>query len=77
MMRDDFLPVLDLYERHTSDGEIFLTGAFGGGSLGLCLDLAGHRFWWWTACAPHSAGKPDSYKAFGAPPIGPGPGVMV
>jgi hypothetical protein len=29
-MRDDYLPVLDLYERYTRDGEMFLTGAFAG-----------------------------------------------
>ena len=29
-MMDDQLEVLELYERYTSDGEMFLTGAFGG-----------------------------------------------
>jgi hypothetical protein len=29
-MPDDRLPVLDLYERYSKDGEMFLTGAFGG-----------------------------------------------
>jgi hypothetical protein len=32
-MLDDKLAVLDLYERYTSDGEMFLTGAFGGVKL--------------------------------------------
>jgi hypothetical protein len=30
MMHDDRLAVLDLYERHSREGETFLTGAFGG-----------------------------------------------
>jgi hypothetical protein len=29
-MNGDYLPVLDLYERYSHDGEKFLTGAFGG-----------------------------------------------
>ena len=31
IMQNDMLPVLALYERYR-DGEVFLTGAFGGGS---------------------------------------------
>ena len=31
-------------------------------------DRRERRCWWWTACAPHSAGKPESCEASGARP---------
>jgi Family of unknown function (DUF6441) len=43
---------------------------------GSCLDQADRRIWWWTACAPRSAGKPESSEGSGVPPIGPEHGPM-
>ena len=47
------------------------------GRCGSCLDQAECRSWWWTACAPLSAGKPGSCEVSDAQPTAPGAAARV